>query len=279
MKNMLLALLVGLLALTACTTPAAIPTVTLPPPTAMATATPIPPTATATATPIPPTATATPIPPTATATPIPPTATATAAPATSTPTLAPAPAGGGDTAKTHPGGVVLSNGWVQYTSEQYGGTTIAVPPDWWCIDYDTADQDKTIDAIAAAANDQFGMIKMLLNMRPPDHLFFCLSDLDKFIAQEESGVKVFLSLQAGFTRAIDMLQDIDRAKWTVSELSISGYDAASYEGFQAKTKRYERNTILLLTPPRTFDVQSYSQTQARIDEVKAIEQTLVIKLK
>lgn len=276
-KTIFAVLLIVLIA--SCTTPAATPTL---PPTAaeaQATHTPIPPTAT----PEPPTATATvEATATATATPVPPTATATAtveATATANATAAPEPVDGGDTAKTHPGGVVLSNGWVQYTSETYGSTTIAVPPDWWCIDYDPADQGKTVDAISAAANDQFGVIKMVLGLPSPDHLFYCLTDLDQFVSQQESGLKVFVGLQQGFTRAIDMLKNIDRSKWEVGELTMSGYDAASYEGYETQTERYERITVALLAPPRTFNVQSYSQTQARIDEVKAIEQAIDIKLK
>lgn len=195
-----------------------------------------------------------------------------------TPTPAPVVVGG-DTAKTHPGGVVLPNGWVQYTSEIYGGTTIAVPADWWCIDYDPADQGKTVDAISAAANDQFGILKTLLGLPSPDHLFYCLADLDRFMSQQESGIKVFLGRQQGFTRAIDMLKEIDRTQWQVSELALPGYDAASYEGFDARTQRYERITVLLLTPPRILNMQSYSQSESRLADAEAIEQAIVIKLK
>ncbi len=286
-KKIIFLTIISFVWLASCTTPAATPTLSPTATEAPATHTPIPPTATpepptatatveatatATATSVPPTATATPIPPTVTATAIPPTATAEA-----TATAAPEPIDGGDTAKTHPGGVVLPNGWVQYTSETYGGTTIAVPPDWWCVDYDPADQGETVNAISAAANDEFGMIKVLLGLPSPDHLFYCLADLDQFILQQESGIKVSVGRQQGFTRAIDMLQEIDRTKKEVSELTLSGYDAASYEGYETQTERYERITVALLAPPRTFNVQSYSQSEARLVEVAAIEQAIVIK--
>ncbi|MBN1178176.1 MAG: hypothetical protein JXD18_03130 [Anaerolineae bacterium] len=236
--------------------------------------------------------------PTPTVTPAPPPTEAAPTEAAPTPTKTPVPTATSvpvptapvvdDVAETHPGGVVVENGWVQYTADP--DTTgvrapvvlsLSVPPTWWCVDYDPADVEETTSALGAGLGDDFGMIGMMLSMMASgrdgwSHLYCVTGDLQAFLDSTNTQVTVLSSRQQGFTQAIDLLSDQERSDCEVTELELSGYDTVAVWCPDEAAGRHELRYSVLLDPPWVVSLQFATMEVENRAELEAIAQTLVI---
>ncbi len=223
--------------------------------------------------------TATPL-PTPTATPLPePTATSDKPTTTATPPPEPTSASTAESAPTAPGA-----DWTVYSGDaalpprMAASVSIAVPPGWWCVDYDPQDKSQTLAALGAGLGDQFGVLAMTFDMMTAGssaNFFYCVTGtIDEFIASQSTDVQIFSSTQSGYTHPVDLLAAADDCE--IAEMTLSSYPAASSWCLDAALGRYDLFYAIMVGPTDVLHLQFHTLSTDNRATLEAIAQTVEI---